>query len=74
MVTDQGHLVLRKGGSELEIDGIPHDCGPEREYRGLYDRFAQLVAECRSDVDISPLRHVADAFLRGRHRQVEPFV
>jgi hypothetical protein len=31
------------------------------------------VAQRRCEIDLSPLRHVADAFLRGEHRLVEPF-
>jgi D-galactose 1-dehydrogenase len=27
-----------------------------------------------SDVDLSPLAHVADAFMLGRRRDVEPFI
>ncbi|MDB5445524.1 MAG: L-arabinose 1-dehydrogenase, partial [Phenylobacterium sp.] len=71
--TDDGRLVLSKGGSELFLDGAPQSLPPEAEYRGLYDRFASLIAQGRSDVDVTPLSHVADAFLRGEHRFVEPF-
>ena len=71
--TDSGKLVLSKGGSELAIDGVAQTLPPEAEYRGLYDRFAELVRTGRSDVDLSPLRHVADAYLRGERREVEAF-
>ncbi|MDY7525827.1 Gfo/Idh/MocA family oxidoreductase [Sphingomonas sp. 10B4] len=71
--TDAGTLVLSKGGSELRIDGVEHRLAPEAEYRGLYDRFAALIAAGESDVDVAPLRHVADAYLRGERRQVEAF-
>ena len=73
VATDAGKLVLSKGGSELSIDGQPHALPPEAEYRGLYDRFAQLIAAGESDVDVSPLRHVADAQLRAERREVEAF-
>ena len=72
--TDAGVLVLSKGGSRMEVDGELRCEEPEAEYAGLYRRFARLVREGRSDVDISPLRHVADAFLSGRRETVEPFV
>ena len=75
--TDAGTLTLAKGGAELTLPGNATPDAPSAlhgEYPGLYARFAALVRSGRSDVDISPLRHVADAFLRGRIRQVEPFI
>ncbi|GGE79455.1 Gfo/Idh/MocA family protein [Sphingomonas prati] len=71
--TVDGALVLSKGGSVLTIAGELQETAPEAEYRGLYDRFAGLVARGESDVDVSPLRHVADAYLRGARVVVEPF-
>jgi D-galactose 1-dehydrogenase len=71
--TDAGKLVLSKGGSELTINGAAQSLPPEAEYRGLYDHFAQLVRTGESDVDLSPLRHVADAYLRGQRQEVEAF-
>ncbi|HEX8445691.1 MAG TPA: Gfo/Idh/MocA family oxidoreductase [Sphingomonas sp.] len=71
--TDDGELVLSKGGSVLTIAGVLQDTAPEAEYRGLYDRFATLIADGASDVDVAPLRHVADAYLRGARVMVEPF-
>ena len=71
--TDDGELVLSMGGAELSLAGVNQVLEPEAEYRGLYDRFAELVRTGRSDVDVAPLRHVADAFLRGERRVVEPF-
>jgi D-galactose 1-dehydrogenase len=75
--TDEGTLVLAKGGTELTLPGNAAPDSPSAlhgEYPGLYVSFAELVRAGRSDVDVAPLRHVADAFLRGRLRQVEPFV
>lgn len=43
------------------------------EYRALYARFLDLVRGGRSDVDLAPLRLVADAFLAGRIDIVPPF-
>ena len=71
--TDGGTLLLSKGGSRLEVDGALICEKPEAEYAGLYERFGRLVREGRSDVDVSPLRHVADAFLSSRRETVEPF-
>ncbi|MBP1183959.1 Gfo/Idh/MocA family protein [Methylobacterium sp. PvR107] len=71
--TDDGTLVLSRGGAVLTIDGRDQPLPPEAEYRGLYDRFAALVRSGASDVDLNPLTHVADAFLRGERRTVEAF-
>jgi D-galactose 1-dehydrogenase len=71
--TGEGVLVLSKGGAVLTIDGETVIDQPEREYAGLYTRFAQLIAAGASDVDVSPLRHVADAYLRGERATVAPF-
>ncbi|RZM37347.1 MAG: Gfo/Idh/MocA family oxidoreductase [Sphingomonas sp.] len=70
--TDGGRLTLRMGGSILDIDGSVTEA-PDAEYAGLYARFAELVAGRRSDVDITPLRLVADAFLVGRRETLPPF-
>jgi D-galactose 1-dehydrogenase len=39
----------------------------------LYERFAEIIQAGRSDVDLAPLRHVADAFMLGRRKVVEAF-
>ncbi|MCJ2067080.1 Gfo/Idh/MocA family oxidoreductase [Methylobacterium sp. J-088] len=71
--TEDGPLVLSRGGAALTLDGRDHALPPEAEYRGLYDRFAALVRSGASDVDLNPLIHAADAFLRGERRSVEAF-
>ena len=69
-----GNLVLSGGGSRLVCDDrILVDEKPA-EYRGIYRRFVELIANGESDVDLSPLVHVADAFMLGRRRDVEPFM
>ncbi|OAP40573.1 galactose 1-dehydrogenase [Sinorhizobium glycinis] len=71
--TEAGEMVLSEGGAKLAVDGkIVHD-EPEQEYPMLYRRFAEIIKEGRSDVDLSPLRHVADAFMLGRRKFVEEF-
>ncbi|WP_239807106.1 Gfo/Idh/MocA family protein [Croceicoccus hydrothermalis] len=70
--TDAGTLKLTNGGAVLTLpSGTEHN--EDLEYPGLYSRFANLIRGGRSDVDIDPLRLVADAFLRGRRDAVEPF-
>ncbi len=71
--TDAGTLALSHGGNSLHIDGADVDLPPEQEYPALYNRFAQLIREGRSDVDIAPLRLVADAFLTGQRWATEAF-
>ena len=60
------------GGAVLTLpSGTSHD--EDHEYPGLYARFATLIRTGRSDVDVTPLRLVADAFLRATRVSVEPF-
>ena len=72
-VTDAGRMLLSEGGAKLSIDDRLVHAEPEQEYPMLYRRFASLVRAGRSDVDLAPLRHVADAFMLGRRRVVEAF-
>ncbi|GAB4070494.1 Gfo/Idh/MocA family oxidoreductase [Ancylobacter sonchi] len=71
--TAAGKLTLSLGGSKLFLDGKSLIEEPEAEYPGIYRHFVDLVACRASDVDLSPLQHVADAFLLGRRIVVEPF-
>ena len=71
--TEAGEMVLSEGGAKLSIDGkLVHD-EPEQEYPMLYKRFAEIVKAGKSDVDLAPLRHVADAFMLGRRKFVDAF-
>ena len=72
--TDQGRLTLSRGGARMAVDGKVFAEAPDEEYRGLYRRFVALAATGESDVDLTPLRLVADAFLLGKRTIVEPFV
>jgi predicted dehydrogenase len=71
--TDAGMLVLSMGGSILRLPGEAERKAPDREYAGLYARFAELVRAGESDVDVRPLRLVADAFLIAERSVSEPF-
>jgi D-galactose 1-dehydrogenase len=64
---------LFKGGAALTVDGKLIVEAPSEEYERIYVRFAELLAERRSEVDASPLRLVADAMLVGRRLITEPF-
>jgi D-galactose 1-dehydrogenase len=72
--TDQGRLTLSGGGRRMAIDGKTVAEAADEEYRELYRRFVALAATGASDVDLAPLRLVADSFLLGRRTIVEPFV
>ena len=71
--TDRGTLRVVAGGKHLEIGGVPIELGPEREYPSLYEHWRTLIENGEQDVDVRPLRLVADAFLLGRRDTVEPF-
>ena len=71
--TDHGQLVLSRGGARLAADGEILVEARDEEYPGLYRRFVDLTRTGASDVDLTPLRLVADAFLLGSRRIVEPF-
>ncbi|MGY4625775.1 Gfo/Idh/MocA family protein [Bradyrhizobium sp. USDA 4486] len=72
--TDKGQMTLSRGGRIMAVDGKVVAEAPDEEYRELYRRFVALTATGASDVDLAPLRLVADAFLLGRRTLVEPFV
>ena len=76
--TGAGSLTLHDGGARLELDGVMDEADPETpgdgEYPRLYARMAELVASGEMETDVSPLRHVADAFMLGRREIVDPFV
>jgi len=85
--TDAGSLTLENGGSQLFINGEkinikkkPDDISTDEaintlgnEYRRLYKRFSHLVEQKEIDMDLTPLRLVADAFMIGSRETVEPF-
>lgn len=78
--TDQGILRLWNGGARMAIDGIEvkpsgRDASElSGEYPRLYQKMARLVESGNVDVDLSPMRHVADAFTLGRRETVAPFI
>jgi D-galactose 1-dehydrogenase len=70
--TDDGRMLLSRGGSAMYVDGNSVIEAPSREYPELYAHFLTLVRERRIDVDTAPLRLVADAFLNGQRTTVQP--
>ncbi len=74
VATDAGTLTLSDGGKRLTDSGTSLIDAENQEYRGLYAHFENLVARRESDVDLAPLRLVADAFMLGQRRTVAPFI
>lgn len=74
--TDKGTLRLFEGGARLEIDGatVGFNSALSGEYPRLYKKMTALVTAGKSDVDLAPLTHVADAFMLGRREIVAEFV
>jgi len=72
--TDQGRMTLSGGGRRLAVDGKILSEAPDAEYGELYRRFVALTATGASDVDLTPFRLVADAFMLGKRNTVEAFV
>jgi D-galactose 1-dehydrogenase len=73
--TTEGPMALRMGGNLLEIGGQP-SLGANTimdEYPALYARMAELVAAGRSEVDLSPMIHVADAMTLGKRITTDAF-
>ena len=75
MIVEAGDDVLRlsNGGNQLAINGAAQTVAPEAEYRTMYRHFVNLVRAGQSDVDLTPLQLVADAFLCARTTVVDPF-
>lgn len=71
--TDAGRLILSLGGKQMTLDGHAMEIPSTPEYAALYAHFAALVRAGRIDADVAPLLIVADAFLCGRHVDVDAF-
>ncbi|EJZ57932.1 dehydrogenase [Pseudomonas fluorescens R124] len=69
----EGLLRLDNGGALLSIDGVRQAVSEEGEYTAVYRHFQQLIGDRASDVDLQPLRLVADSFFVGSRVAVEPF-
>ncbi len=74
--TDAGVLKLSGGGAVLSIDTseIAEDASELRgEYPSMYRKFGALIRAEVSEVDVAPLRLVADAFLCASFGFVEEY-
>ena len=73
VTTTDGRVVqLTEGGAKLSIDGQTQPAGGIGEYPELYGRFIDLIDERRSEVDVRPLRLVADCLLVANRQIVGP--
>jgi predicted dehydrogenase len=68
---DGAQLKLLDGGARLLLNGDEVASGGIGEYPDLYAKFADLIDNRASLVDVEPLRLVADALLVGKRETVE---
>ena len=71
--TEAGPVTLSKGGRQLRDGSRLVVDATDEEYPALYRRFVALTSDGKSEVDLAPLRLVADSFMLGRRRSVEAF-
>ncbi len=71
--TQSDEVTLLDGGNRCVMNGVPSTQTSLDEYPALYARMAQLIDEGQSDVDLSPMIHVADAMACGQREMVDPF-
>lgn len=76
---DGDDIRLEQGGSRLFVNDkeleapAPGDTSElHGEYPELYREFAQLIDQRRSNVDVAPLRLVADCFLLASREETDP--
>ena len=71
--TAEGTATLSEGGARFRPENGAEIAGEDEEYARLYQRFAALIADGACEVDLSPMRHVSDAFTLGKRVEVAPF-
>jgi D-galactose 1-dehydrogenase len=71
--SDNGVLRLDSGGAQVSIDGVAQQVSEEGEYAAVYRHFAELIHAGKSDLDLQPLRVVADSFFVGSKQTVDAF-
>jgi D-galactose 1-dehydrogenase len=62
--------LLTEGGARLFIDGKEQSLTGLGEYPDIYRRFLELIDQRSSEVDVRPLRLVADCLLVGSRQSV----
>lgn len=66
-------LQIKKGGTELFVNGSLALAKPAAEYEGIYEHFAALLRTGQSHVDGAPLQLVSDCFMLGRRVETDAF-
>ncbi|HEX8586865.1 Gfo/Idh/MocA family oxidoreductase [Pseudomonas sp.] len=72
--SDEGVMRLDAGGAQVSIDGVTQGVSEEGEYPAMYGHFARLIDAGKSDLDLQPLRIVADSFFVGSKETVAAFI
>lgn len=72
--SDEGVMRLDAGGAQVSIDGVTQSVSEEGEYPAMYGHFARLIDAGESDLDLQPLRIVADSFFVGSKEAVAAFI
>lgn len=71
---DDDHFLLSNGGADLFHNGEHISTASSKsEYDAIYERFFELIKTGQSEMDVTPMQHVADSFMRAEFFQVEPF-
>ncbi|HET7316325.1 MAG TPA: Gfo/Idh/MocA family oxidoreductase [Sphingomicrobium sp.] len=65
-------LVLTDGGARLAVNGAAQQSDATGEYADIYRSFVDLIDRRQSEVDVRPLRLVADCLLIGSRQEVGP--
>ena len=63
---DGTEISLTESGRTLHVDGREAIREANLEYSRLYERFKALIDSGTDDVDIEPMRVIADAFLMAQ--------
>ncbi len=72
--TPDGILHLKDGGARLLLDGVEQSMPQDaEEYPRLYQHMANFVRIRHVEMDLSPMRHVADAFTLGARETLDAF-
>ncbi|WP_089997178.1 Gfo/Idh/MocA family protein [Cognatiyoonia koreensis] len=66
-------VTLIEGGNRCLINGEETSQTALDEYPALYARMSDLLANGTSDVDLSPMVHVSDAFTLGKRINIPAF-
>lgn len=70
---EEGLMRLDAGGAQVTLDGVSQTVSEEGEYPVMYAHFARLIESGKSDLDLQPLRIVADSFFVGSKTLVGDF-